>query len=326
MENKDPVNIIIVTWNACGYTKFCVDSIKRYTDIPYHLTVVDNGSTDETLDYLKLQPDIRVIANKENLGYGGAINQGYEVEPTRFVCVMNNDIVVSPSWLKTMTQTLQENPDIGLLGTLRPTSFCLHPGGNRNTGTILEETRGKVLPNPEEWLKRYCYPFDYLDFCDKVKRTNNFGLKTVEGPPSFISTCCVLANSKVIEKVGGLADPRFFKYGSEDVDLCWRISAAGYKVAITSEVYTHHYKHISAEVSNLDRKTLNEENNRIFYQKWQGEINRFLMRKQAEGEDVRKRMVESDSEYWFLARIANIVGPELFWRSVEGANYGKERK
>ena len=314
METKYPVNIVIVTWNACDYTRYCIDSIRRYTDYPYHLTVVDNGSTDETLDYLRSQPDIRVIANKENVGYGGAINQGFEAEPTRFVCVMNNDIVVSPGWLETMIQTLQENSEIGLLGTLIP------------TGIVLKETRGETLPNPEEWLKRYCHPFSYQDFCDEVKRTNNFGLRTVDGPPSFVSTCCALVNREIIKQVGGLADPRFFKYGSEDVDLCWRISTAGYKVAITPEVYIHHYKHVSAEASNLERKTLTKENNRIFYQKWRDEIGRFLARKQAEGEDVRKRMVESDSEYWFLARLASIVGPELFWQPVEGVNYGKERK
>lgn len=326
MENKDPVNIIIVTWNACDYTKYCIDSIRRYTDVPYHLTVVDNGSTDETLNYLRFQPDVRVIVNKENVGYGGAINQGYEAEPTHFVCAMNNDIVVSPGWLKTMTQTLRENPDIGLLGTLRPASFCLHPDGNRNTRMVLKETMGETLPNPEEWLKKYCHPFGYQDFCNEVKRVNNFGLRIVDGPPSFISTCCVLANSDVIEEVGGLADTRFLKYGSEDADLCWRISTAGYKVGITSETYIHHYKHISTEADNFDREKLTEENNRVFYQKWQDEIGRFLIRKQVEGEDVRKRMIESDPEYWFLARIANIVGPELFWHSVEGVNDGKERK
>ena len=51
-----------------------------------------------------------------------------------------------------------------------------------------------------------------------------------------------------------------------------------------------------------------------------------MVRKQVEGEDVRKRMTELDPEYWFLARIASIVGPELFWKSIEGANNGKERK
>lgn len=326
METRDQVNIVIVTWNACDYTKYCIDSIRRYTDYPYYLTVVDNGSTDGTLDYLRSQPDIRVIANKENIGYGGAINQGFETEPTQFVCLMNNDIVVSPGWLETMIQTLLENPDIGLLGTLRPVGFCLHPAGKRDTGIVLKETRGDKLPNPEEWMKRYCYPFSYQDFCDEVKRVNNFGLRIVDGPPSFVSTCCVLVNSEIIERVGGLADPRFFKYGSEDVDLCWRISTSGYEVAITPEVYIHHYKHVSADASNLDRKTLAEENNRIFYQKWQDEIGRFLARKQAEGEDVRRRMVELDSEYWFLAGLADVVGPELFWQSVEGTNRGEERK
>jgi len=325
VEKGEPIDIIIVTWNACDYTRYCLDSIRRYTNYPYNLIVVDNGSLDGTIGYLKRQNDILLIQNRENVGYGGAIRQGYEAGRSRLVCVMNNDIVVSPGWLESMERTMRQDREIGILGTLRPASFCLHPDRQKDTGLVLKETRGHKLPSPEDWLEHYCSPYNYEDFVEEVKKTNNFGLREIEGPPSFVSTCCVLANREIIDRVGGIADPRFFRYGCEDVDLCWRISTEGYKVAITSEVYVHHFKHVSVEVSNLDRKTLTEGNMRIFYQKWRNEINRFLTTKLGEGVDVGKRLVEDDLDYWFLARLEGVIGTEKFWQSVEGVKPGKER-
>jgi len=82
---------------------------------------------------------------------------------------------------------------------------------------------------------------------------------------------------------------------------------------------------VSVDVSSLDRKALTEGNMRIFYRKWGNEINRFLTAKLNEGIDVRKRVVEEDPDYWFLARLERLTGREKFWQSVEGLRSGKER-
>lgn len=324
-EKREPIDIIIVTYNACDYTRYCLNSIRRYTNYPYNLIVVDNGSLDGTIDYLERQNDVILIQNKENLGYGGAITRGYKAGSSRLTCIMNNDVVVSPGWLEPMVRVMGQDRKIGILGTLRPASFCQHPDGQRDTGLVLKETRGYELPDPEVWLKKFCSPFTYEDFVEEVKRVNNFGLREIEGPPSFVSTCCVLVNREIIDRVGGLADPRFSRYGCEDVDLSWRISTEGYKVAITSGVYIHHFKHVSVEASNLDRKTLTEGNMRIFYQKWHDEINRFLATQLSERADVKKRLVEENPDYWFLAKLESVIGTEKFWQSVEGVRRGKER-
>ncbi|OQA93174.1 MAG: N-acetylglucosaminyl-diphospho-decaprenol L-rhamnosyltransferase [Microgenomates group bacterium ADurb.Bin219] len=322
---REPIDIIIVTWNACDYTRYCLDSIRSHTDYPYNLIVVDNGSIDGTIDYLERQDDVLLIQNRENLGYGGAITRGYEVGDSHLTCVMNNDIVVSPGWLEPMVRIMRQDREIGILGTLRPASFCLHPDGQRDTGLVLRETRGYKLPDPEVWLEQFCSPYTYEDFVEEAKRINNFGLREIEGPPSFISTCCVLVNREIIDRIGGLADPRFFRYGCEDVDLSWRISIEGYKIALTSEAYVHHFKHVSVEVSDLDRKASTEGNMRIFYEKWRNEINRFLTAKLSEGVDVKKRLGEEDPDYWFLARLEGMIGAEKFWQSVERVKSGKER-
>ena len=140
--NQKPVNIVVVTWNALDYTRKCLDSIRAYTSYPHTITVVDNASTDTALDYLRKEKDINLITNKENVGYGKAIVQGHESNRTPFVCIMNNDIVVSPGWLDSMVEIMEENPRLGLLGTLRPAGFCAHPFTDENTREVLKETKG----------------------------------------------------------------------------------------------------------------------------------------------------------------------------------------
>lgn len=322
---QEPINLVIVVWNAASYTKKCIESVRRYTDYPHLITVVDNGSTDGTLSYLQTQPDITVIKNKENVGYSQAIIQGYERTKTRLVCAMNNDIVVSPGWLEPMVRIMKEKPEIGILGPLRPAGFCMHPYLNEDTRRVLENTRGKDLPTPEGWLQKFCFPYDYELFTLEVKRRNNFGLKFLDGPPSFVSTCCALINSEVAESVGGLAKPKDYKWGSDDVDLSWRISTHGFKVALTSDVYVHHFKHVSADLNTLDRNKLAEEDMLNFYKKWEGTIKAYLQDQINKGIDIRALLKEDNWEFWYLARLQKIIGHEIFWRGVEGPISHKER-
>jgi len=327
MGNFEPiVNIIIVTWNAVDYTKACIESIRKYTSYPYLLTVVDNGSTDGTLEYLRSEHEVNLIANKENLGYGQAIVQGYEFRPTPLICVMNNDVVVSPGWLESLVSIAKKDPEIGILGPLRPAGFCLHPYSGRSTHVVLKETRGREIPPPEEWLRRFCAPYTYEAFVREVKRRNNFGIRFLEGPPGAISTCCALINSKIAEKVGGLADPQFYKYGCEDIDLCWRIFRGGFKMAITSEAYVHHFKHVSADINELDRKSLTEENMRRFFEKWEGVIRDFLTKELQEGRDIKALLKSEEWDWWFMIELSRVIDPEKFWRGVEKSMLNKERE
>jgi Predicted glycosyltransferases len=76
-SQRPPITIIILTWNGLEYTRRCIESIRAHThDIAYHLLVVDNGSSDGTLAWLRSQPEIRVIANERNLGFARGNNQG----------------------------------------------------------------------------------------------------------------------------------------------------------------------------------------------------------------------------------------------------------
>ena len=105
----DPVNVslVIPLYNQIEYTRQCVASIQRYTDIPYELILVDNASTDGTRAFLK-NVDARVIENPTNLGCAKAWNQGVRLATGSIVGILNNDIVVTPGWLRGLVSYLEE--------------------------------------------------------------------------------------------------------------------------------------------------------------------------------------------------------------------------
>ncbi len=315
----EAVNIIMVTWNAKDYTQHAVDSLYANTDSPYTLTVVDNGSEDGTQEFLHSLDDDRpseclgvsVIENRENVGFGGAINQGYEdVEHGSLVCVANNDVSFPPGWLRALSGVIEAEPQIGILGPMRPYSAFRHPYSDRDTGSVL---KGIPEMSPNDELAAYC-DGDFERFVDDLRLVNDFGIEYVKTPPLGIVTCCAMLRSEVVDEVGGLADPAFEIYGSEDVDLSWRVAAAGYRLAITSATYVHHFKHRSANASGLDLTQHNKRNNVVFFDKWATTIHAFLRSEIEAGVDVQASLSdENNAEYWFLRRLHDNVGSERFF-------------
>lgn len=96
------VSIIIPVYNQVSYTKTFLSSIKKYTTSLYEVIVIDNGSFDETQEYLSKLNWVNVIRNNENLGCAKAWNQGIEIAKGEWLCVLNNDIVVTREWLNGM--------------------------------------------------------------------------------------------------------------------------------------------------------------------------------------------------------------------------------
>ncbi len=92
-------SIVIVTYNQLEYTRQCLDSIRRLTGEPFELIAIDNGSNDGTVEYLRGFQDVRLIANGTNRGFPAAANQGIAASSGRQVLLLNNDVIVTTSWL-----------------------------------------------------------------------------------------------------------------------------------------------------------------------------------------------------------------------------------
>lgn len=310
-----PIDIIIVTWNSIDYLKACLDSIEKYTkNIPYHLIIVNNGSEDGTSEFLQQfqkNKDILILENKANLGYPKALLEGYLLSTSKFVCLMNDDVITSPNWLSNLVQVIKTNPKVGILGPIRPGAYFIHPYTKLLSKITLEESK-KKRKTPLGQLKYFTHGKDFSLFVDEYKRINSQFDGYFDSLPYIVSTCCALIRRSAIEKVGGIVDRQFVKYGGDDVDLCWRLIKAGYKLEITSKSYVHHFEHISMNKNNVDRQKYLRTNGQRLYKKWIDEIKKYLTLKLSKG--LTKEQILQES--WLLQRLADDVGDQ-FWGQLK---------
>ena len=114
-------SIILITYNNLIYTKLCLKSILEKTNYPnYEIIIVDNGSTDETKDYLKdisqKNDNIICIFNKDNLGFAKANNIGINASNGHYIVLLNNDTIVTKGWISGLIRNLESSDKIGIVG------------------------------------------------------------------------------------------------------------------------------------------------------------------------------------------------------------------
>ena len=148
LEHKNPlVTILMLSLNCWQYTKQALGSIKARTNLPYKIIVIDNGSTDETINELRKDPEIYHIENSCNLGFGRGFNVGMELVDTPYFIIANNDIVVTEKWLTTMVGHMQADEKL----------VCLGPMSNYVSGPQLIKD---VPYNDEKTLQRKCSRYE----------------------------------------------------------------------------------------------------------------------------------------------------------------------
>ena len=248
---KPLVSIIILVCNQIAYTKKCMESIVKHTDVPFELIVVDNASTDGTLQYLKseltqLMPEdrLRIIKNKENLGFAKGNNQGIAVSRGKYVVLLNNDVVVTPGWLSKMIACAAKRPKTGIVG---PKSNCV--SGPQLVEKVSYDT------NNLNGLETFAAEF----------AKNNSGKIT---PFNRIVGFCMLIKRAVIHKIGGM-DGRYGLGNFEDNDFCLRALLAGYELCIAEDCFIHHFGNRTFIGEQIDYRESLNQNWEIFKKKWE---------------------------------------------------------
>ena len=108
-------SVIVVNWNRASLLEKCLQSLEREPDVDFEIIVVDNGSTDQSLDVVKRfkqrsRIPVEVIENKGNRGFCAANNQGISVSAGEFIALLNNDAEAEPGWLGSMCRELRVRP------------------------------------------------------------------------------------------------------------------------------------------------------------------------------------------------------------------------
>lgn len=203
------VYVVVLNWNGWQDTMECLQSLSKITYAHSRVIVVDNGSTDDSVDRIRERfPECSVLRAATNLGYTGGNNLGVAHAAARgadAVLFLNNDTIVSAGFLEPLVEALYSGADAGAVGP-------------------------RILHEPSEggvW-------FDGAVFRPELGQTRHlrFGEPEPEGPPEpvstdFVSGCALLTRLDVLREVGSF-DDSYFCY-SEDVDLSLRIRDGGYR-------------------------------------------------------------------------------------------------
>jgi len=230
-------SIIIVSYNSASFLEKCIESIinsQNYLDI--EVIVVDNASTDGSVELIKSNFTIvKLIRNDLNFGFAKGNNIGISAAKGEYVLFLNPDTILCQDTLSKMVNFMKNTPDAGALGPklIYPNSSlqlsCRH-FYNLRTIFLRRTILGKIFPNSR--LLRYHLMSDW----------DHNTTQEVD----WVLGACLMVPRKVLEKVGYFDEK--YKMYFEDVDLCYRIKKAGYKVYYyPGATVIHHHQRESAK-------------------------------------------------------------------------------
>lgn len=211
------VSVIIVNYNGEEYLEDCLTSIRRQTYSDLEIILVDNNSRDGSASLVEQKfPEVTLIKSKENLGYAGGSNLGYQQSAGDFIIILNNDAVLEKDAIEGLVKSFDE---IENLGVVQP--------------KVLLRGRKNELDSCGSFFTNTGFLYHYGNYKDAnlEKYNRPFPVYSVKG-------VCMLAKREVIEKVG-LFDGDFFCF-FEESDFCHRVWLAGFECWYYPKVLIHH--------------------------------------------------------------------------------------
>ena len=225
------LSIVTVNYNAKDYLDRCLGSvIKTTSNISSEIIVVDNASVDGSTTLVKEKyPQVKIISNKQNFGFAKAVNQGITSSVGKHIMLLNNDVVVNGKAVETMLEMLENNDKVGAIG----------PKLLNADGTIQYQCR-RGFPTP---FNAFCYFSGLSRIFPKSEVIGSYLKSHLDDKETIeVDSLCgaaMIVRREIIEDVG-LMDEGYFMYG-DDIDLCYRIKQAGWKIFYLPHAEMIHY-------------------------------------------------------------------------------------
>ena len=236
-------SIIIPCWNKLELTQGCVESLQAFTHEPHEVVFIDNGSTDGTETYLAglcvERPNYTLLRNEKNLGFVVAVNQGVQFAKGERICVLNNDVVVTPEWLTGLHECMDHQENIGCVGPMTNYISGIQQVNEGRYDTMLgmiEFSRTFRKAFKGRWFSHWRLPF----FCTLIKRD--------------------------VWDAVGMLDEQFSPGNFEDDDFLTRSVKAGFRHFVAGDVFIHHFGSMSCR--DLDFKGILDANRKKYMDKW----------------------------------------------------------
>lgn len=253
------VSIIILNRNGQHHLKRLFKTFKKRTDYPnYEIIVVDNNSTDESIDVINEYESlpIKLIKNKVNKNFSEANNQAVEISKGDYLLFLNNDIEVLDGWLNHLMDTALTEENVGAVGSRLVYPDCSESELNKGKsytiqhgGIVFRQKDGSVKPyNQSNGLP---YKLDDTQIQEKAA----------------VTAACLLIKKSSYDDVEGFDNE--YNYGYEDVDLCLKLYKKGYKNYYNPNSVLYHYEFGTQETNQRGLvRNRRISNTKIFNKKW----------------------------------------------------------
>ena len=236
--------VVILNWNGKKMLERFLPSVTAHTQGDAEVIIADNGSTDDSLDFVRAQyPGLRIIELDKNYGFAGGYNRALQQVKADYYVLLNDDVEVTPGWIEPVVAQMQQHPD---------TAICqpkLLMYDQRDTFEYAGGAGG--------FLDKYGYPFCRGRMFTSLEQDN--GQYNTPGEIFWASGAAMFVRADVWHQLGGLDDD-FFAH-MEEIDFCWRAKNAGYRVEYCPQSTVFHVGGGTLPKSNPRKTYLNFRNN-----------------------------------------------------------------
>lgn len=210
------VTVVIPNWNGVRFLELCLTSLRCQTYGDFETVLVDNGSTDASVEFTKQNfPEVRVVSLHDNRGFSVAVNAGIQASEAEYVALLNNDTETHPGWLEALVRAAESHPEAGLLAS-----------------KLVDFHDRRLLDGAGDALRRSGLPYrlghQELDRGQFERQ-------------AFVFSACAAAalyRRALFEDIG-LFDEDFFAY-CEDGDVSFRAQLAGHRCLYVPDAVVYH--------------------------------------------------------------------------------------
>lgn len=243
------IAVVILNWNGRKMLERFLPSVVEHS-APAEVVVADNGSTDDSLAFLATHyPNLRVIAFDCNYGFAEGYNRALAQIEADYYVLLNDDVEVTPHWVEPVVAMMESDERVAVA---QPKLLMYD---QKETFEYAGAAGG--------YIDRYGYPFCRGRMFDKVERDE--GQYEEACDLFWASGAAMFVKSAVWKKLGGL-DGDFFAH-MEEIDFCWRVKNAGYRVRYCPEATVYHVGGGTLPKSSPRKTYLNFRNNRALLYK-----------------------------------------------------------
>jgi GT2 family glycosyltransferase len=287
------VAIVILNWNGKNFLQQFLPSVLATSYSNHEVIVADNGSTDDSIAFMQESyPSVRLIQFKHNLGFAKGYNEALKQVEADYYALLNSDAETQQGWLQPMVQLLESD---GSIAACQPKLLLYR-----------DKKMFEYSGAAGGWLDKYGYPFAkgrIFDVCEEDK-----GQYDQQEEIFWASGAALFIRAGVFHEMKGF-DEYFFAH-QEEIDLCWRIKLAGYRIYSCPAAIVYHVGGGTLPKGNSRKTYLNFRNNKIMMSKnlpLSQKITVIPMRNLLDAVSAWKGLLTGDGGYFIAIIRANLA-------------------